>query len=69
MKSHNEYTVYIHYLGRPYKCDIVEDNVTIEGWGPVNEYHYAALRNYLEDEGFIKATDERKGILDQFKTK
>lgn len=66
---HNEYTVYIHFLGQPYKCDIINDNVTIEGWGPVDEQLYSSLRNYLEDEGFIKAIDERKGILDLFKTK
>ena len=68
MKSHNEDTVHIHFLGRPYKCDIIETNVIIEGWGPINEYHYASLRNYLEDEGFIRAIDERKGILDLFKS-
>jgi hypothetical protein len=68
MKSHNEYTIYIHFLGRPYKCDINETNVTIEGWGPIDEQHYASLRNYLEDEGFIKAADENKGILDLFKS-
>ena len=68
MKLHYEYTVYIHYLGRPYKCDITDTNVSIEGWGPINEYHYVALRNYLEEEGFICAIDEKKGILDLFKS-
>ena len=67
MKSHNEYTIFIHFLGKPYKCDVVETNVTIEGWGLIDEQHYDSLRNYLEDEGFIKASDERKGILDLFR--
>ena len=67
MKSHNEYTIFIHFLGKPYKCDVVETNVTIEGGGLIDEQHYDSLRNYLEDEGFIKASDERKGILDLFR--
>jgi hypothetical protein len=68
VKEHNEYIVYIHFLGKPYKCDIIGDNVVIEGWGPIDEQHYASLRNYLEDEGFIIESDKRKGILDLFKS-
>ena len=66
MKPINEYTVYIHFLGRPYKCDISGTNVTMEGWGPIDEYHYASLRNYLEDEGFITESDKRKGVYNLF---
>jgi hypothetical protein len=68
VKQHNDYTVYIQFLGKPYKCDVAGMSVAIEGWGPIDEQHYASLRNYLEDEGFIQEIDKRKGIFDLFKS-
>jgi hypothetical protein len=72
MKPHIDYAFYITFKGRQYKIDVVGTNVAIEGYGmSIFEVQgeYEVLRKYIEDEGFIKAVDERKGILDQFKIK
>ena len=47
-------------------CEIIQDRVSIISKGFPEEGIYESLRYYLEEEGFIPAIDDRKGILSLF---
>jgi len=72
MKSHMDYTFYIIFKGNKYKINVVGINVSIEGYGMSLidvQGEYESLRRYIEEEGFIREIDRRKGILDLFEAK
>ena len=68
MKSHNDYTFEILYGGGLFRCEVNGMNVTIQSRGLFDDRMYESLRHYLDAEGFIKELDERKGILNLFKS-
>jgi hypothetical protein len=67
MKSNNNYVLDITYKGSMFRCEVNGTEVAIISKGWPDERMYESLRYYLEEEGFIKELDERKGILDLFK--
>jgi len=69
MKSHNQYAFNIVYSGMEFNCEVDGIALTVQSRGFFEERAWTSLKKYLEAEGFIKELDERKGILDLFKTK
>ena len=50
-----------------FNCEVNGIQVAIQSRGFFEERAWESLKKYLEDEGFIKEIDERKGILDLLK--
>jgi hypothetical protein len=68
MKSHNQYSFDITYSGMAFRCDVDGTSISVQSRGFFEERAWESLKRYLEAEGFIKELDERKGILDLFKS-
>jgi hypothetical protein len=66
--SNFDYVLSIEYKGMKFACEIIQDRVSIISKGFPDEGMYESLRYYLEEEGFIPAIDDRKGILSLFKS-
>ena len=62
------YALSIEFKGMKFACEIIQDRVSIISKGFPEEGIYESLRLYLEEEGFISAIDDRKGILSLFKS-
>jgi hypothetical protein len=60
------YVLSIEFKGMKFVCEIIQDRVSIISKGFPEEGIYESLRYYLEEEGFIPAIDDRKGILSLF---
>jgi hypothetical protein len=60
------YDFLIKYQGRTFNVFVKGTNVTIEGFGPIDDNLYEGLRKYIEDEGFIAEADQKKGIFKLF---
>ena len=67
MRSNNDYNFTITYSGMEFNCEVNGTQVAIQSRGFFEERAWKSLKKYLEDEGFIKELDEKKGILDLFK--
>jgi hypothetical protein len=50
-----------------FRCEVDGIRIAIQSRGFFEERAWECLKKYLEDEGFIREADERKGILDLFK--
>ena len=68
MKTHNQYSFDITYSGMVFRCDVNGIHLTVQSRGFLDERAYDSLKRYLEAEGFIIELDQRKGILDLFKS-
>ena len=68
MKSHNQYSFDILYSGMAFRCDVDGVHLTVQSRGFLDDRAYESLRKYVEAEGFIVELDQRKGILDLFKS-
>jgi hypothetical protein len=68
MKTHNQYSFDITYSGMEFRCDVNGIHLTVQSRGFLDERAYDSLKRYLEAEGFIIELDQRKGILDLFKS-
>jgi len=51
-----------------FRCDVDGVHLTVQSRGFLNDRAYESLRRYVEAEGFIVELDQRKGILDLFKS-
>ena len=51
-----------------FKCDVNGIHLTVQSRGFLEDHAYDSLKRYLEAEGFIIELDQRKGILDLFKS-
>jgi len=67
MKTHNQYSFTIMYSGMEFNCEVNGLQLTVQSRGFLEEHAYKSLKKYLEDEGFIRELDERKGISDRYK--
>ena len=67
INSNFNYVLSIEYKGQKFVCDIEQEKVAIISKGWPSENIYESLRYYLEEEGFIPAADDRKGISSWYK--
>jgi len=68
MKTHNQYSFTIVYSGMEFNCEVDGIRIAVQSRGFFEERAWDSLKKYLEAEGFIKELDEKKGILDLFKS-
>jgi hypothetical protein len=66
VKPKLQYDFEITFNGYVYHIDVQGNNVGIASIGLPPDGHYEVLRKYLEDEGFIVAIDQERGIFDLF---
>jgi len=61
------YVLQIEYKGQKFVCEVEGTKVAIISKGWPSDRLFESLRYYLEEEGFIPALDDSKGILSMFK--
>jgi hypothetical protein len=66
VKPKLQYDFDITFKGYKYHVDIKNERVGIASIGLPPDGDYEALRKYLEEEGFIVAIDQERGIFDLF---